>query len=47
MKNNKRNALLFLLPAICFLTVGVTNYGGRLIVFYGNITAGILFIQWK
>jgi hypothetical protein len=44
MKNNKRNALLFLLAAVCFLFVGIANYGGRPLTFYGNIIAGILFI---
>ena len=44
MKNNKRNALLFLLAATCFLFVGIANYNGRLLTFYGNIIAGILFI---
>ena len=44
MKNNKRNALLFMLAAICFLFVGIANYNGRLLTFYGNIIAGILFI---
>ena len=44
MKNNKRNALLFLLPAICFLFVGIANYNGRPFIFYGDIIAGILFI---
>jgi hypothetical protein len=44
MKNNKRNALLFLLPAICFLFVGIANYNGRPFLFYGDIVAGILFI---
>ena len=44
MKNNKRNALLFLLAAICFLFVGIANYNGRPFTFYGNIIAGILLI---
>ncbi len=44
MKNNKRNALLFFLAALCFLFVGIANYDGRPVTFYGNITAGILFI---
>jgi uncharacterized membrane protein len=44
MKNNKRNTLLFLLAAICFLFVGIANYNGRPFTFYGNIIAGILFI---
>jgi len=44
MKNNKRNALLFLLPAICFLFVGIANYNGRPFIFYGDTIAGILFI---
>ncbi len=44
MKNNNRNVLLFLLPAICFLFVGIANYNGRPLTFYGNIIAGILFI---
>ena len=44
MKNNKRNELLFMLAAICFLFVGIANYNGRLLTFYGNIIAGILFI---
>jgi len=44
MKSNKRNALLFLLAAICFLFVGIVNFNGRLLTFYGNIIAGILFI---
>jgi hypothetical protein len=44
MKYNKRNAFLFLLAALCFLFVGVANYGGRPLPFYGNIITGILFI---
>ena len=44
MKNQKRNSLLFLLPAICFLFVSITNYNGRPFMFYGDIIAGILFI---
>jgi hypothetical protein len=44
MKNNKRIALLFLLPAICFLFVGIENYNGRPFIFYGDIIAGVLFI---
>lgn len=44
MKNSNRNALLFLLAAACFLFVGVVNYDGRPIPFYGSIVAGILFI---
>jgi uncharacterized membrane protein len=44
MKNNKRNALLFLLAAICFLFVGIANYNGRPFIFYGDIIAGILYI---
>ena len=44
MSIKNRNALLFLLPAICFLAVGAANYKGRTFVFYGDIMAGILFI---
>ena len=44
MKNNKRNGLLFLLAAACFLFVGIANYDGRPLTFYGNIIAGLLFL---
>jgi hypothetical protein len=44
MKTNKRNAFLFLLAAVCFLFVGIVNYEGRPLTFYGSIVAGILFI---
>lgn len=44
MKSTNRNALLFLLAAACFLFVGLMNYDGRPIPFYGSILAGILFI---
>jgi hypothetical protein len=44
MNNNKRSAFLFLLAAFCFLFVGIANYDGRPLTFYGNIVAGILFI---
>jgi hypothetical protein len=44
MKTNKRNALLFLLAAACFLFVGIANYDGRPITFYGGMVAGILFM---
>jgi len=44
MKHNERTGVLFLLPAICFLFVGIANYNGRPFAFYGNIIAGILFI---
>jgi hypothetical protein len=44
MRKNKSNALMFLLAAACFLFVGIVNYDGRPIPFYGSIVAGILFI---
>jgi len=44
MKNNKRNALMFLLAGLCFLFVGIVNHDGKSLPFYGNIVAGILFV---
>gem|GEM_PF-1786506 len=44
MKKNNRNALMFLLAAACFLFVGIVNYGGRPLPFYGNIVTAILFV---
>jgi len=35
---------MFLLAAACFLFVGIVNYGGRPLPFYGNIVTAILFV---